>query len=264
MLDVFQLFEQSGLAYDTRVLVMSGLVAVLLGIFLWLGGSLFARLSVGIIWLLLAAGVGIFFLNPLAAIGFGLIGSIIVMVFKRFSTGMLTSVLMAFMAFLVVCQYAGSFETAKDDGSGKSYQQSGPPIKKGSSLDAGETFAHLKLMISDVCKSCIQVGRDLDVKYQGIVGITGFFTLLIGCTLPRLADAASFATAGTLLIWGGMVLMLLSKGATPLTGLFTRAGMYVAMMSAMIGVGALEQLLFCSKRGEKNRDKRASSGSKGK
>jgi hypothetical protein len=71
-----------------------------------------------------------------------------------------------------------------------------------------------------------------------------------------LANATSFATAGVLLIWGGMILMLLPKGVYPLTGLFRQADTYVAVMSAMIGVGTLEQLLFCSGAKGKDEDKK--------
>jgi len=258
MLEIFTQFETSAQAYNTMVLLVPGLVGVLLGIFLWLGGSLFARASVAMVWLLLVAGVGIFFMKPMASVGVGVMVSIVVMVVKRFSTGVLSSVLITFIVFLVACQYAEMVEGSRR--APESQRVVIAPIEKGVSLGVPETFEHLKLMISGVTRSSFHVGQALEVKYQVVVWVTAFFVLLMACVLQRMAEAVSCATAGVLLMWGGMVLMLLSKGAMPLTGLLTGAGMYVAMISAMIGVGAVEQLLFCSRSSHQPTDGKTKTG----
>ena len=265
MLDIFTQTEQSAQAYNTMVLMVPGLAGVLLGIFLWLGGSLFARTSVALVWLLLVAGVGTFFITPLVSVGVGIMASIVVMVVKRFGTGVLSSALVTFVAFLVACQYADLAKITQGSRPvAGSPQYAISPVEEGASLGVPETFEHLKLMILGVARSCIQVGQAMEIKYQVVVGVTAFFALLMGCVLQRLAEAVSCATAGVLLIWGGMVLMLLAKGAMPLTGVYARAGMCAAIIPAMIGVGVVEQLLFCSRSAGQDKDSRAVSGQKGK
>jgi hypothetical protein len=247
------------------VMVIPGLVGVLLGIFLWLGGSLFARTSVGLTWLLLVAGVGIFFVQPWPSLGIGFMACMVAMVMKRVSTGLLTSVLIMFMVFLAACQVEGSWKKSEQVVTAvQSSRTIALPREGGTILGAPETYESLKGMLSDVCRAGFQVGRSVDLKHQVVVGISAFFALLIGCVAQRLAEVVSCATAGTILVWGGMVLMLLSKGAQPLTGLLARSGTYVAMMSAMIGVGALEQLLFCGRKTDKPKDGKAPPGKKGK
>ncbi|MCF7973574.1 MAG: hypothetical protein K9N55_07145 [Phycisphaerae bacterium] len=263
MLDVFTQFEQSAVAYHPLLMVGPGLVGVFLGIFLWLGGSLCARISAGLVWWVLVAGLGIFYMKPLAALGMGLMACMIAMIMKRFSTGLLTSVLAMFLVFLAVCQAKGSPENANGRPVSQSSMKTAMPTAGGTRLGIPETFEDLKGRVSDVYRAGLQVGQVLEIKYLVVVGVSGFFTLLIGCVAGRLAETVSCAAAGVLLMWGGMVLMLLSKGALPLRGLAAHGGTYVAMMCAMIGVGALEQLLFCAKPKDRQKHAKPSSDKKG-
>jgi hypothetical protein len=260
MLDIFTQLERSAQAYSPMVLRVPGLVSVLLGIFLWLGGSLIARTSVAIVWLFLVAGVGFFFVTPLVSIGMGVMASVVAMALKRFSAGMLTSLLVTFVVFVMVCQYTG----AGDEPVARSSRSAKTSVHSGETLGVSETFEHLKLMVSGVYRSAIRVGQTLEVKYQVVVGVTAFFALLMGCVLQRPAEAVSCAAAGVLLIWGGMVFMLLSKGAMPLTGLLTHAHTCTALVPAMIGVGAVEQLMFCSRSARHSKDEKTDAGKKGK
>ena len=196
MLDIFTQFEQSAEAYSPMVLRVPGLVGVLLGIFLWLGGSLIARTSAAMVWLLIVAGVGVFFVKPLVSVGMGVMASVIAMVLKRFSTGVLTSVLVTFVVFVLACQYTG----AQGKSATRSPQSAKARVHGEETLGVSDTFEHLKLMVSGVYRAAIHVGQALEVKYQVVVGVTAFFTLLMGCVLQRSAAAVSCAAAGVLLI----------------------------------------------------------------
>lgn len=263
MLDVFTQFEQSAQAYDPMVLVVPGLVGLLLGIFLWLGGSLFARSSVAAVWLVLVACTCVFFVKPLASVGIGVITALVVLVFKRFSTAVLASVVITFVAFMMACQYVGASGVSQDSGPvAQSSRQAPRPLEEGERLGIPDSFEHLKLMLFGVYSAATEVWLTLEVKYQVVLGVTAFFALLIGCVLQRLTEAVSFAATGVLFIWGGMVLMLLSKGAMPLTGLFARAAVYAPVIPAMIGVGAVEQLLFCSRSATQPSHDKAGPGKK--
>ncbi len=261
MFEIFTQLEQSAPTYNALVLTLSGLAGVLLGIFLWLGGSLFARTSTAVVCFLLVAGIGVFFVESLASVGIGLMASVVAMVFKRLSTALLVSVLVAFMVFLAACQYTDVSAQATKD---KAFMEPSFSLaKEGTELSVLETYEDLKLVVAEISRASRRIGKTLEMKYQVVVGITGFFVFLIGCVLQGLANATSCATSGTLLIWGGMLLMLLPKGVLPLTGLIRQADTSVVVMCAMIAVGTLEQLLFCSRPKGKDKDKKAPSGKKG-
>ncbi|MCP4451669.1 MAG: hypothetical protein GY809_09425 [Planctomycetes bacterium] len=260
MLDIFTQFERSAQACSPMVLRVPGLVSVLLGIFLWLGGSLSARTSVAMVWLLLVAAIGFFFVTPLVSVGMGVMVFVVAMLLKRFSAGLLTSLLLTFVVFVTACEYTGG----RGEHAARSSRSTQTPAYSGETLDASDTFEHLKLMVSGVYRSAVRVGQTLEVKYQVVVGVTAFFALMMGCVLQRPAQALSCAAAGVLLIWGGMLLMLLSKGAMPLTGLLTHAHTCAAMVPVMIAVGTLEQLMFCSRPARKDQGRKADAGKKGK
>jgi len=61
----------------------------------------------------------------------------------------------------------------------------------------------------------------------------------------RLTSALCCATLGTLLVFAGMILLLLYKGAMPVTGIYRRASLYAAVFIAMAAFGTIEQLLLC-------------------
>ncbi len=71
-----------------------------------------------------------------------------------------------------------------------------------------------------------------------ILIIAGFF-------LWRLTSAWFYAVLGTLLIFAGMILLLLYKGAMPISRITDNQAFYAAVLAAMAAFGTIVQLLFC-------------------
>lgn len=260
MLEIFTQIDHVVAAYNGLILLVPGLVGVLWGIYLWLGGALTIRVSVGTVWFFIVAGITAFFLKPLPAIGVGMMSCMVAMLFKRLSTCVMVSILMTFLAFLIVCQYAGLIEIPEKM---PAVQEASMPEQ---TLDANQTFEHFKGQIVVVCKGCQTAWQALSINYQIVVGVTAFFVLLIGGVVQKLADAVCCAASGAVCLWAGMALLLLLKGAKPLAGLYVNSGTYVAMFTAMILVGSIEQLMFCTRSKSKSKEegKKKEAGKKGK
>ena len=67
----------------------------------------------------------------------------------------------------------------------------------------------------------------------------------------RFTLALCCAVLGTLLVFAGMVLLLLYKGAMPISYISHKTSFYTAVLLAMIAFGMVEQLLLCQRTKEK-------------
>lgn len=161
MLEIARNFEQVAIRFNTIVLIGSGLAAVVLGLFVWLGGLGFKRVLVGIIGAIAGAACG----------------------------------------FLM---------------SGKNIALAG---------------------LSAI------VGTIIAVMLERI--------LVTGSIFWRCIWALCCATLGTMLIFAGMILLLLYKGAVPISHISSKQSFYTAVFITMTAFGTIEQLLLCRCLGEK-------------
>jgi len=161
MLEIARNFEQVAARFNTIVLIGSGLAAVVLGLFVWLGGLGFRRVLAGII----------------GAIAGGVCGFIV---------------------------------------SGKNIARAG--------------FSAI-------------VGAIIAVTLQRI--------LVTGSVFWRCIWALCCATLGTMLIFAGMILLLLYKGAVPINHISSKQSFYTAIFIIMTAFGTIEQLLLCRRTGER-------------
>jgi len=72
--------------------------------------------------------------------------------------------------------------------------------------------------------------------------------LAAGSFFWRLVSALCCAALGTGLIFGGMVLLLLYKGAVPVSSIGNRPFFYAALFVVMTAFGTIEQMLFCRRK----------------
>jgi len=91
-----------------------------------------------------------------------------------------------------------------------------------------------------------------NIAFAGLLAIVGVIIAIIlekilvsGSFFWRLAWALCCAVLGTLLIFAGMVLLLLYKGAVPVSYISDRQSFYACVFAAMTAFGTIEQLLFC-------------------
>ncbi|RKY04303.1 MAG: hypothetical protein DRP66_11905 [Planctomycetota bacterium] len=80
--------------------------------------------------------------------------------------------------------------------------------------------------------------------------------------MPRFVAAATCASLGTVAIFAGMILVLLYKGARPLTGIYQMPAFFAAAVVAMAAFGTFVQLLLCPTRTKKPQGESETSGGK--
>jgi len=111
------------------------------------------------------------------------------------------------------------------------------------------------------CIYNLSIGNGLEETLQAmpvsslaILGAVTAASVIGGIYFYNLTSAVSCAVLGTVLIFTGMVLLLIFKGAKPLSAISGKPVFYGAVFIAMVGFGSVEQLLLC--RGERKRAKK--------
>ena len=226
------------------VLVIPGLVGLLLGIALWLGGSLGRRGMVAVTAIMTGALVG-FWLSGRSGVLVGGLGlGMAALVIPRVTTGIMASLwlAMATVGFLVA---------------------SHPPAQEGA-VSVG-VVPTSRLTTAESCEVMLaHINQFGDVIWQAtkaqswvvrlvlsavLVAVTSIMALL-----PRLGLALYNAVVGTVLISFGMGFLLLHKGSEPLLYAWTHYQMFSAVWTGMILFGTTVQL-FCCGRGQAIRSK---------
>ena len=81
--------------------------------------------------------------------------------------------------------------------------------------------------------------------------IGGLAVAAFGFFLPRFTVSAVFSVLGTGLIFIGMLLVLLYKGARPISHVYERAALYNTVILVMVVFGTGVELLLCSRKNKK-------------
>jgi len=206
MLEIAKNLERIGAGSDPKILIAAAIAAILVGLFLWLGGLGQRKLLVIAVG---AIGGGIcayFFVrqNPLHVAILGLVGAVVAVIFEREFITILAAAIAAVAGFAVLCD-----------------------IYK---INLNQGLEH-------AC-SALPVPAWIIVVALALVFIVGGFYLW------RLTSALCCAFIGTLLVFVGMILLLSKKGAAPVDGIFERLAFYAVVFAGMVAFGTLVQLLF--------------------
>lgn len=206
MLEIAKNLERIGSGSDPKILIAAAIAAILVGLFLWLGGLGKRKLLVIAIG---AIGGGIcayFFVrqNPLHVAILGLVGAVVAVMFEQEFITVLAATIAAIAGFLVFCDI---YKIALNKG------------------------------LEDAC-SAMPVPAWIIVVALAIVFLVGGFYMW------RLTSALCCAFIGTLLVFVGMILLLSKKGSAPVDGIFERLAFYVVVFGGMVAFGTFVQLLF--------------------
>ena len=251
MLEVFENFERVAGRLSPIVLVLPGLILTVLGLFVWLGGLGFRRPLLGLVGGL--AGVaGAFFLvtqKPAIIALSALAVAFLAAVFQRFFAAVLLGGLAAAAAFSIVAWPSLQSREATLAG------QHGR-ISEGPTLAVDESLEVVQAYWLDLSAEVKGAAQELAVLKWAVVGAVGLGLLAFGLVFRRLGGAMSCAVAGTSMIFAGLVLLCIFKGATPVARIESRAVFYGLVFGGMAGFGTLEQFLLC-RRAENRRQARS-------
>ena len=259
MAQLLRNFEFSAMHFAGQLLVPGGIIVVLIGLCIWLGGLRWIKF--------LAAGFG--------ALG-GLIGACI---FSSGAAGLIGSALLGggFGCFLkkpviiffgaalagvtaLVISVAPAIAAGGDvkpplhpmpyeDGQRKTLTVSQSAVELGDEL-----LFWMKTITSSVEQSSIAAPTIASVAALIVIGG--------GVAMPRFVAAVTCASLGTLTVFAGMILVLLYKGARPLTGICEKSMFFLLTVLAMVVFGTFVQLLLCPARRKRPQGKSETSGEK--
>lgn len=245
MLEIAQNFEQTAMTLNPVVLIAPGLAAVIVGLFVWLGGLGLRRLLVAVVG---AVGGGIcgFFIigrNTMSVMVSAGVAAVITIIFEKFFITILAAALAAALGLAIL---AGSYIENPQGPIQNYYPFNQEKISyRGSYISVHESIHIVKAYIVDfsdrIKQACLQMPA-----YNWII-IAALVTIFImgGLFLWRLTSALCCAILGTQLVFAGMILLLLYKGAEPISSISRRTLFYAAVFIVMIAFGTIEQLLLC-------------------
>jgi hypothetical protein len=244
MFGILQEFESavSGDAWlSPVVLIGPGLVCVIFGLFLWLGGLGFRKLLAPIA----AATTGsvcVFFIvenNFVLVLFSAVIAAVIAVIFERFLIAIITGILAVAFTFIFL---AGSYvESAQEQ----------PPVSSNrtsvqdSVMDVRQSAENMKTYIVHAIRKIKQAYLQMPLYKGLIVMALALVFMIAGFLFRRLASALCFSILGTVLIFAGLILLLLYKGAVPVRIIYGKQSYYAIVFLAMIAFGTFEQLLLC-------------------
>lgn len=212
MFEIAQYLEETALQFDPMVIVVTGLSAVLVGLFVWLGGVGLRKVLAGIVGAVSGGICGYFIAggNPVLGLSSAVVSAVLAVLFERIFITVLGGFLAGGLAFVFFAA---------------------PNIQSG-------------LELSQVCAQIPILGWIVTAAAAVLFVTAGFF-------LRHLASALCCAALGTLLVFAGMILLLAHKGSGPAGYIGTRELFFVAIFVVMITFGTLEQLLLFQRAKEK-------------
>lgn len=241
MSDAFRHLQRVAPLAVSLLVVVPGIICVLGGLGLWLGGlraSKFVACLLGSVcglvcaFLFTDAGVGVIAGVAVIWMLFGLIFDKVTIAFA----GAAVVVAICLVAFTwpaldanLNCPYP-EFVKASTAGGGEQV--------KADLIEIGKQFAFFTGKVVEAAKTVTTVRFMLSACVGLAIFIGGFLK-------GKITAAASCSLMGTLLVFYGMILLLMYKGATPLTVIYMKARYYGIAAAVMVVAGTAVQLMLC-------------------
>jgi hypothetical protein len=240
MFEIARYLEQMAVRFSPVILVGPGLILVLLGLFVWLGGLGFRKVLFAILGAVSGGACGFFITAHSAwlAVILACVVALIAVMFEKVFIVILAAVLAAAFCFAVL---AGP------------YIESGR-IVASASRDKTQNRAELSIQQSKKIMGEYVVGSVTEIKQLlfhmpvhklAIMAVLAVVCIVVGSYQWRLTSAFCCAALGTSLIFAGMILLLLYKGAAPISRILQSHPFYLSVFAAMTVFGMAEQLLLC-------------------
>ena len=252
MLEIIQNFEQMAARLNPIVLIAPGLTAVIVGLFVWLGGLGFRRLLVAVAGTVTGGICGFFIIgrNILTAIVLAALTAVIAIIFQRLFIALLTAALAALLALVVLAGLLTENPQSLLPENRSIISPQTPALDLHESIELAKTYL---VELSDEFK---QYCSQMPPYSWVIIPVSAAIFIVVGFYLWRLASSLCCAALGTTLIFAGMVLLLWYKGAAPVDAICRKPAYYGAVFGAMTAFGTVEQLLLCKRAKRKSERKK--------
>ena len=241
MLEFIQHFEQIAARFRPVVLIVPGLAAVLLGLFIWLGGLRFRRFIAVVIGAVIGGVCGFFAAgrNVTAALVSTGVGAGLGVIFKKIFIIILTAAIAALAGFVVL-----NWPAIENADNLKQFPEYRTP-NDNEHFDIREVVEIMTEYIATFSATLREVCSQMPSRNWAVIAAIGVIFIAAGLFLWRITSAFCCSAVGTTLIFAGMILLLLYKGSEPLSSIYrSTSWYYIAVFAAMIAFGTIEQLLL--------------------
>ena len=243
MFQILQDFERTSMQLNPIVLIGPGLAIVIVGLFVWLGGLGYRKALVAIVGAVTGWVVGFFVIarSMIAASVLAVVAAITATVLHKMMITILVVALAVVLGFAVgnfVMPYLGLSQQEFPVYSGRATAMS-------EILSVSESALLMKAYIIDVGDRVQLICIQMSVIVWAIIAVMVVIAILARLYLWNVTSALCCAVLGTILIFAGMVLLLMYKGAMPVTVIDQKASLFAAVFGAMVAFGTIEQLVLC-------------------
>ena len=234
MLDIFLDIEQMAARLRPIVLIGPGLVAVIVGLFIWLGGLRFVRVFVVVLGAVSAGICGFFVVgrNIITIVVLIVVPFLIAVLPHRIFITIFAAGLAAVLSFVVLTVLYQDMIELPEWSATEHEETSDQNIVF--SINRADFDARIK----HIC-------LEMPVITWLIILVVMLIAMASGLFLWRFASAFYCAVLGTVLIFAGMILLLLYKGSAPVSTICNRPLFYAGVFGAMTAFSTTEQLLLC-------------------
>lgn len=251
MFEASQYLEQISRYIAPPVLIFPGILSLVLGLFIWLGGMRWNRFIAALVGVLagaLLACRATEYQVPTIALAV-LVGGGLGMLFKRAAVVIL-GVVIAAMVILIIAAGPVRATTNPLQSAENQLSDIGDTAER---LNIRESLQMVKLYFHYYSGQIGKTARKGARSPQGVAFalIAALAVVAFGFFLPRVTVSAVFSVLGTGLIFIGMLIVLLYKGARPISHVYERAALYNTVILVMIVFGTAVELLLCSRKNKK-------------
>lgn len=243
MFEIIQIFERTSGRINPVILIAPGVMAVIAGLIVWLGGLGFRKVLSAILGAVIGWVIGFFIIGKsmIAASILAVAAAITATVLNRMIVIILAVSLAVSLGF-IVAHHGGPYLGVTQEASPAF---TNPVSSEGPTLNITQSIKVIKAYIIGFGDEIQQTIVDMSIIGWAIIAVMIIIAIVAITYLWNLTSALCSAVLGALLIFGGMVLLLLYKGAMPVTVIDQKALFFAAVFGAMVAFGTIEQLVLC-------------------
>jgi hypothetical protein len=263
MLQMLQDFEQTAARFTPIVLVVPGVIAVIIGLFVWLGGLGFRRVLAVVLGAVAGWICGYFIAdkNIIAAAASAVVVAVIAVMLQRAFITVLAASLAAILTFFVFVGICPEVMKATENVNVIANKLT----EKDEVIEIGLAAVVLKAYIIDFSNMVREAALNMRTSGWAAMAGSGVLLLVIGVLFRRLISALCYAVIGTMLIFTGMISLVLYKGSMPISIIRDKFLYYAAVFGFMVVFGTFVQLLLGPSLEKKvKKGKQPKKGKKGK
>jgi len=247
MVYILRHFEKTAVHLDSTILVVSGLVAFLLGLVIWLAGTAFRKFLAIIAGAVTGYIIGLFVAgrNIVSATASAGIAAVLALVSERLFITILAALLAAVIGFVLL---AGPY-LAENPGTIPTTLQNAQ--NTAGALSTGRTIEIIKEYAAVLFAEARHISSQMTTFTLAVIAGIVAAALIMGFFFWNLTAALAAATVGTILVFAGMIMLLLYKGVEPISQISSQQTFYATVFAAMTASGTIVQLLVCRRPGKK-------------